>query len=310
MGIKIVPILLFLLMATSLTTLGQDRKEFVHKYKKIAIEEMERVKIPASIKLAQGILESGCGKSLLAREANNHFGIKCHTTWDGAKFMMDDDEKNECFRKYKNPEQSWIDHSEFLTSRDRYADLFKLDITDYKGWAKGLKAAGYATNPIYADLLIKIIEEEKLYLIDKKEYQIIEERNNEITYDLANTNTIPNYSKREELRNNIKCIIIEDGDTMDKIALYYNISTKRLQAYNELSSLQVEKGDIIYLKSKKTKAARGFELHQVKGDETIEDIAQMYGVKQKNLLKYNYLTKTDKIAVGEKIYLRAKAPLF
>ena len=134
--------------------MADKRKEFIRKYKHIAIREMERTGIPASITLAQGILESGCGESELAVNANNHFGIKCHETWNGDTYTMDDDTRDECFRKYKNIEQSWIDHSDFLTSRPRYAGLFSIPTTDYKAWAKGLKAAGYATNPQYATRVI------------------------------------------------------------------------------------------------------------------------------------------------------------
>lgn len=139
---------------------------YIKKYKDLAIQEMDRTGIPASIKLAQGILESGCGRSELSINANNHFGIKCHD-WSGPSFKKDDDRKNECFRKYKSPEQSWVDHSNFLTSRSRYSFLFELPKTNYKGWAKGLKKAGYATAPDYAQKLIRIIEEEKLFIYDR-----------------------------------------------------------------------------------------------------------------------------------------------
>ena len=153
---------LFILTLVVLSTNVQAdvRKKYIAKYKATAIEEMKKTGIPASISLAQGILESGNGMSELAVYANNHFGIKCHE-WKGASYNMDDDAKDECFRKYKNADESWKDHSEFLTGRPRYAALFKLKKDDYKGWAKGLKAAGYANNPKYAELLIKIIEEEE-----------------------------------------------------------------------------------------------------------------------------------------------------
>ena len=160
-------LVLFSLLLISFNVMADKRKEFIRKYKHIAIREMERTGIPASITLAQGILESGCGESELAVNANNHFGIKCHETWNGDTYTMDDDTRDECFRKYKNIEQSWIDHSDFLTSRPRYAGLFSIPTTDYKAWAKGLKAAGYATNPQYANMLIKIIEEEELYKFDR-----------------------------------------------------------------------------------------------------------------------------------------------
>ena len=147
-------LLLFALLPLSLFAQRITPEEYIQTYKDIAIREMKTHKIPASITLAQGLLESGAGNSALAREAKNHFGIKCHKGWEGDTYYMDDDEKNECFRKYKNPEESFKDHSEFLCGRSRYAALFDLDITDYEGWAKGLKAAGYATNPKYAQLLI------------------------------------------------------------------------------------------------------------------------------------------------------------
>lgn len=135
-----------------------SREEYINTYKDDAIEEMQRTGIPASITLAQGILESGDGNSALARYARNHFGIKCHSDWKGATFTMDDDAKDECFRKYKHALESYKDHSDFLTGRNRYAFLFELKLTDYKGWAHGLKKAGYATNPKYPKLLIDIIE--------------------------------------------------------------------------------------------------------------------------------------------------------
>ena len=146
---------------------------YIQKYKYIAIKEMFDYKIPASITLAQGILESGSGNSRLAREANNHFGIKCHNDWMGAKIYKDDDKKNECFRVYTSAEQSFRDHSLFLTTKNRYAFLFDYKTTNYKSWAKGLKKAGYATNPKYPKLLIGIIEDHNLNQYDhisKKEF--------------------------------------------------------------------------------------------------------------------------------------------
>ena len=159
--------LLLLLFPMMLTAQKITVEEYIETYKDIAIREMKEYKIPASITLAQGIIESGAGNSALAREAKNHFGIKCHKGWDGKTYTMDDDAKDECFRKYKKAEDSYRDHSIFLTGRSRYADLFKLDIMDYEGWAKGLKAAGYATSPTYATALINRIKMNKLYLYDQ-----------------------------------------------------------------------------------------------------------------------------------------------
>lgn len=292
---------------------AETRQEFIRKYKHIAIKEMERTGIPASIKLAQGILESGCGGSNLATKAHNHFGIKCHE-WTGETFHMDDDEMDECFRKYKNPEQSWIDHSTFLTSRPRYASLFNIPTTDYKAWAKGLKAAGYATNPIYAEKLIKIIEEEELYKFDRL---ITNPSNHSISAEeFAETSTPQDrpgnisYKKREEIRNGIICIETQDGDTFEKIALYYGIKLKKLLQYNDKVISSLEPGQIVYLKNKKSRAARGYEFHRVKEGDSLYDIAQEYGVKIKNLKKYNYMGEDSQPVEGEKIFLRRSSPLF
>ena len=166
---RIVPLLIAAVLNVA-TLLGQQklsREEYIRRYKGLAVEEMDIYGIPASIKMAQALLESDNGNGRLAREANNHFGIKCKSTWTGATISHDDDAAGECFRKYASVEDSYRDHSEFLDRSERYQDLFKLDPLDYKGWAYGLKQAGYATNPQYAELLIKIIEDNRLYLLDE-----------------------------------------------------------------------------------------------------------------------------------------------
>lgn len=292
---------------------AETRQEFIRKYKHIAIKEMERTGIPASIKLAQGILESGCGSSNLSTKAHNHFGIKCHD-WVGETFHMDDDEADECFRKYKNPEQSWIDHSTFLTSRPRYASLFTIPTTDYKAWAKGLKAAGYATNPIYAERLIKIIEEEELHKFDRL---ITKPGGHTISAEEYAASSTPQnrpgnipYKKREEMRNGIICIETQEGDTFEKIASYYGIKLKKLLGYNDKTASSLEPGQIVYLKNKKSRAARGYEFHRVKDGDSLYDIAQEYGVRIKNLKKYNYMGENSQPVEGEKIFLRGKSPLF
>ena len=306
-------ITLCLLLGT-LSVLADSRKDFIRKYKNIAIREMERTGIPASITLAQGILESGCGKSELAINANNHFGIKCHD-WEGDTYNMDDDTEDECFRKYKNPEQSWIDHSEFLVNRPRYAGLFSLKTTDYKAWAKGLKATGYATNPQYAEMLIRIIEEEELYKYDRN---IQHPSNSPATItaeqfaESVSSQTRPenvSYRNREEMRNGIICIEIIPGDTFNKIASYYGIKLKKLLQYNDKTDTNLKPGQLVYLKRKKTKAARGYEFHRVKAGDNLYDISQKYGVRIKNLIRYNYLSADSPLTEGEKIYLRKKADL-
>ncbi len=163
---KITVLLLFIFAAIQVNAQQLTREQYIYKYKDIAIQQMKKYKIPASITLAQGCLESGDGNSALARKANNHFGIKCHDGWNGKTYRKTDNRRRECFRKYNNPDESYVDHSKFLTERSRYNSLFDLKITDYKSWAHGLKAAGYATNPKYAKLLIDIIEEYHLYKYD------------------------------------------------------------------------------------------------------------------------------------------------
>lgn len=307
-------LLLGSLLIISVNGKAQSRKDFIRKYKHLAIREMERTGIPASISLAQGILESGCGTSELAVKANNHFGIKCHKEWTGPTFHMDDDEKDECFRKYKNPEQSWLDHSNFLTTRPRYAGLFNLPTTDYKAWAKGLKAAGYATNPQYAEKLIQIIEEEELYKYDHKVkpthgITISAEEFAESVSSQPRPGKA-GYRNREEMRNGIICIEAQAGDSFEKIASYYGIKLKKLLLYNDKSETSLSPGQMVFLKRKKTRAARGYEFHRVKPGDTAYGISQLYGLRFSHLLKYNYLTADSKLTEGEKIYLRQKAPLY
>ncbi|MCM1031419.1 MAG: glucosaminidase domain-containing protein [Oscillibacter sp.] len=293
---------------------GQSRKDFIHKYKNIAIREMERTGIPASITLAQGIFESGCGMSQLSQEANNHFGIKCHD-WEGPTYHMDDDAENECFRKYENPEQSWIDHSEFLTSRPRYASLFNIPSTDYKAWAKGLKAAGYATNPQYAERLIKIIEEEQLYQYDHKVKHPTGIPAPAISTEKTGKNTAVakkvsvNYHKREEIKNGIPCIEIKAGDTFSALSKYYGIKLKKLMAYNDKQDASLAVGQYVFLKRKKIRAARGYEFHRVKAGENLYLISQMYGVRLKSLILFNYIKADAPLEAGEKIYLRKRMGL-
>lgn len=284
---------------------NDSRKVFIKKYKNIAVEEMDRTGIPASIKLAQGILESGCGTSRLAENANNHFGIKCHN-WNGPSFTMDDDSADECFRKYKNPEESWVDHSDFLLSRPRYASLFELAKTDYKGWAKGLKKAGYATAPDYAQKLIRIIEEEELYEFDRpgRKFHRIP---NELNYKLSESK---NYQSQVVYLNNIPCIKVKEGDTFEGIAQYFGIPLRKLLAYNDKNELSIKNGMHIFLKHKKNKAPKGYIFHKAKAGDTMYMISQTYGIKLGKLLKYNFMENGEKPQVGEMISLRGAAQLY
>ncbi|MCH4896984.1 LysM peptidoglycan-binding domain-containing protein [Marinilabiliaceae bacterium JC040] len=299
-------LLLFILALYSLSAVGQktDRQKYVRKFKKIAIKEMHRTGIPASITLAQGLLESGNGTSFLAKKANNHFGIKCHKSWHGPYVRLDDDRPQEKFRKYKNAEQSYIDHSRFLTSRDRYNFLFKIKSSNYKKWAKGLKKAGYATDPNYAHRLIKIIEDEKLYQFDN-----IGKNEIDLIYQINNTNDIA-LSDRVEVINNRPVIRMKKGDSMFIISKYFKIDMDDLFSYNELIKTdKVKENQLIFLKRKKRRAARGYPYHLVKKGDTPYSIAQEYGMRLKLILRYNRISRDYKLPEGSRIYLRGRAPL-
>lgn len=277
-----------------------SRKAYIAKYKKMAVDEMKRTGIPASITLAQGLLESGNGNSTLATKANNHFGIKCHD-WTGPSIKIDDDKKNECFRKYKDPYQSYKDHSKFLTTRNRYAFLFELKSTDYKGWAKGLKRAGYATHPRYAHMLIKIIEEEELYLLDGS----FKKHKSHYSGKSSFEKSIGDLDLRLEVANGVHFIKVIKGDTFYNLEKKMGVSRAKLLKYNELPKDYVLSIDqILYFHKKRGKAARGYNFHLVKPGETLYNIAQKYCVKLKRIRKFNGFSKRHEVAVGDRVYLR------
>ena len=312
--------LLFLVAILFINSYGQQRistEEYIKTYKDIAIEKMKNYRIPASITLAQGILESGSGNSRLAQKANNHFGIKCHKGWTGKTFYMDDDEKNECFRKYKKAEDSYRDHSLFLTQRGRYSFLFDLKITDYKAWAKGLKKAGYATNPKYPEILISLIERYDLMKYDtqgKKENQEDKKPVKKTGKQVVASNlSVENFKKFEKypsgrqifINNDRKLIIAKSGDTFFGLAKEFGIYTWQLYKYNDLEKDYLLKvGDIIYLQKKKRKAAREHRYHEVANGQTIRQISQLYGVRESRLYKINNLPKGVQVGAGEIIKLR------
>lgn len=278
------------------------RKAYIAKYKDLAIVEMKRTGIPASITLAQGLLESGNGNSTLATKANNHFGIKCHD-WTGPSIKIDDDKRNECFRKYEDPYQSYKDHSEFLTKRSRYEFLFKLNPTDYKGWAKGLKKAGYATHPKYAHMLIDIIEEEKLYLLDNnKSLPKSKDYGNSSLDEFQN-----DLDLRLEVANGVHFIRVIKGDTFYNLEKKMGITRSKLLKYNELPKDYILSIDqILYFHKKRNKAARGYNFHLVKAGETLYDIAQKYCVKLKRIRKFNDFSKKHEVSAGDRVYLRKR----
>ena len=280
---------------------NQTYQQYIDQYKDVAIEQMKRYGIPASITIAQGIFESGAGQSELAVKANNHFGIKCNG-WSGRKSYHDDDERGECFRAYDNAYESFEDHSKFLSSRQRYSSLFNLKKDDYKGWARGLKAAGYATNPKYADRLIEIIQLYKLYQYDKaKDYdKFLSEHTKDLSSNGQPLHSIKVFNKNYYL-------IARRGDTFKSIADEIGISYRKIAKYNERDKHdRLEKGEIIWLKKKQTKAPKDYKgrLHYVKAGESMYSIAQKYGIRLKNLYKMNRLKPDYQIKVGDALRLR------
>lgn len=249
-------------------------EDYIKTYREIAVDEMKHYHIPASITLAQGLLESGAGKSSLARRSNNHFGIKCGGNWKGRSVRANDDAPNECFRAYKSPKDSYRDHSRFLSSGARYAFLFRLKITDYKGWAHGLKKAGYATDPRYAYRLINIIELYDLNQYDKKGGLKWMER-------------YPN-PHQTYLANGLVYVIARQGDTFKSLGDELDISKKKLRKYNELPKDYLFKGgEIIYLKEKQKRAAKDYIVHVVRQGDSMYSISQQYGIRLKSLYKMN-----------------------
>lgn len=299
--------LLICLVSAPVFAKEYTRKDYIQKFKDLAVLEMERTGIPASITLAQGLLESGNGNSTLAQKANNHFGIKCHD-WRGPSIKIDDDEKNECFRKYENPYDSYKDHSQFLTTRSRYAFLFKYSSDDYKQWAHGLKKAGYATDPKYAHRLIKIIEEEELYRLDKKgqgeEFYVTKPTGTDLA-DIDSDLEIDPFGARLESNNGIHYIIVKKGDTFYSIEKNLGVERKKLLRYNDLPSDYVLQPDqMLYLHNKKGKAAKGESFHRVKEGDSLYGISQQYGVRLKRICRFNGVKKDYQVEVGDRIWLR------
>lgn len=295
----LITLLLSMLCSTLIAQRGNTAYQtYIKEYKDLAIEQMKRYKIPASITLAQGLLESRAGLSDLAKRSNNHFGIKCHG-WKGRKAYEDDDELQECFRAYDNVLDSYEDHSKFLSGQPRYKSLFSLSTTDYKGWAKGLKACGYATNPRYADNLINIIELYELYQYDHStDYdKFIATHAAHQTTDEALLHPITMYNKNYY-------IIAKAGDTWQSIGEEIGISWKKIARYNERNKKdKIIPGEIIYLKKKRTKAEKRFRntIHVVKAGESMYSIAQLYGIRLKSLYKINKLSPDYEIYPGAKL---------
>ena len=277
-------------------------QQYIDQYKDIAIEQMQRYHIPASITLAQGLLESGAGRSELTRNSNNHFGIKCNNNWTGRRTYHDDDAKNDCFRVYDSAYESYEDHSKFLSGNQRYRQLFQLKTTDYKGWAKGLKACGYATSPVYAEKLIEIIQLYKLYQYDSaKGYDhFMAQRTKDQNPNGASLHTIKIFNKNYY-------IIARRGDTFKAIGEEVGISYRKIAKYNERNRKdQLQEGEVIWLKKKQSKAPKDYKgrLHYVRSGESMYSIAQQYGIRLKCLYKMNKLSPDYQIKVGDGLRLR------
>ncbi len=274
-----------------------SKKEYVLQWKATAIQQMSLYKIPASITLAQGILESGSGNSQLARVGNNHFGIKCHG-WEGKTMFMDDDEKGECFRVYASAEDSYKDHSEFLTVNKRYNSLFELKSDDYKGWAKGLKEAGYATSSTYAEALIHLIEELKLDEFDQNvlhENALIVENDAE-----SEVSHLTIYSA-----NKVKYIIAKKGDTFYRLSREFDMALWQLYRYNDFGPNKdvLVEGDVVYLQPKKRRTTS--KSIKTESELTPRELSQEYAVKLEPLMRRNQFSSPDQLLpVGEKVILR------
>ena len=328
---------MFILLCSISLLAGQPNQQvldYIEQYKAIAVQEMIEYKIPASITMAQGILESGAGNSELAKESNNHFGIKCHTDWTGDKVYYDDDEKGECFRKYDEVAQSYRDHSIFLSTKPRYASLFELDADDYKGWAKGLKAAGYATNPKYADLLINLIEEYQLQELDKMTMADIKKSNKKDDHkkDDVKKDDVKkddkNIAKNDEQQdvkeekttkkftwggydadvyyfNRIPTVTVKQGETPESLANKHHVKISLLRDYNDIEDGKpLGVGEKCYLQPKRKKGHDKY--HTVVAGETMWTISRDEGVRLAYLYKYNDIEQGQEPAVGEEVYLRFK----
>ncbi|WP_207512360.1 glucosaminidase domain-containing protein [Longitalea luteola] len=302
---------------------NNDVIDYINTYKEIAIREMQRSGVPASITLAQGIHESMAGKSDLVQRSNNHFGIKCRTEWKGEKVYHDDDARGECFRKYAKADESYIDHSDFLRNGARYAFLFEYDPTDYNKWAHGLKKAGYATNPKYAQILIKTIEDYNLQqytliamgkLSPKDEVlagggKPVSISNGVAIRDIPAGKPAVDYPIGEFKINRAKVIFAKAGTSLLGIAKQYDVSLKHLLDFNELSEDDddvLAEDQLIFLQRKRRSGE--VEFHEVKPGETLYSISQAEGIRLDNLINYNHLQDQPEPAVGEKLYLQSKAP--
>lgn len=305
-------------VAASFSQSSEIIRNYIDTYKDIAIQEMLRTGVPASIKLAQGIHETGAGQSALASKSNNHFGIKCKSEWKGPSVSHDDDARGECFRKYESPFESYRDHSDFLSTRSHYASLFKLDPTDYEAWAYGLKKAGYATNPKYPQIIIKLVrdynlQDYTLIALGKKQVDNeplwVSQDNKAPKSDVAEVSiTKPKkvYPSGVFKINETNVVFVPKGTAYLAVAQLYNVSLSRLFDFNELTGMEETMYDqLIFLQRKRKQGA--IEFHIVEEGETLKDIAQSEGIRLESLVEYNNLKPGEQPRAGEKLHLISKA---
>ncbi len=316
---KLLLVLLFLNVATLLWAQTLTTEQYIEMFKETAIREMKRMGVPADITLAQGILESESGNSELVKKSNNHFGIKCKNSWSGGGVNHDDDALQECFRSYKTAEESYRDHSNFLRNNGRYASLFKLDVTDYEGWAYGLKKAGYATNPQYPQRLIRLIADYNLHQYttgnaadvvkyDASLFESDKEELKEVKTQDEGTLEALDLSSQVVKINGIKCCLVNKGTSLLAIAQKHNVHISRLLDYNEtLTDGLLPSEQYVYLQPKAKTSDRAFFI--ATGAETLLEVSNKTGVQLAALQSYNKIDATIKIAKGVKVWLSPKLAL-
>ena len=309
----------------------RDMGNYINTYADLAMSEMRRTGVPASITLAQAVIESDYGRSRLARQANNHFGIKCHNGWKGERIYHHDDRRNECFRKYREAGESYKDHSDFLREGSRYGFLFELNRDDYKAWARGLKRAGYATNPRYDRMLIDMIEENNLQVYDEivmsgrfkdgnvidfyggqndiSESDQLETKEVESFNEATDDNFVVSRHSRIKVKNRIEYISVIEEDTFESLADEFELLKWELYRYNDLADdAQLYPGQVLYLQPKRNRAEAGNEYHIVKEGETMYSISQHYGIKLKALYEKNRMDRNYEPAPGTELWLRKLKP--
>lgn len=308
----------------------QTREEYVSRYMSIAIAHMERYGIPASITMAQGILESDCGNSLLSMKSNNHFGIKCKRNWTGKKVYHDDDAKGECFRSYPSVEASYRDHAEFLDSQPRYDSLFAYASDDYRSWARGLKAAGYATAPDYAQRLVRIIEDNQLFLLDRpdgaqlyatryglerdpeewfsSQSSVESTARGEAVIDPDNYRVTINAHQGYNVyaTNEVHYVLAKENDTFENIGRKFRLSARNLRKFNDLKDKKAQPmtGEVVYIERKKKRWSGNAQHHICRPGETAYAVGQSYGIRTRSIEKLNRLKPGTELEAGRQIRIK------